>query len=122
MPTIDDIKQIAMSNEAVWPNDIHVGHYREQIIIIDNEWDEENIIPAKLSPYATGFKTAFNVENDRYNTSSGSSYTELIEAADKERDGLVAEVKAARTLGEKSVSNPAKQQAAKVFGRLWDVY
>ena len=122
MATIDDIKQIAISNESVWPNDLHIGHYADQIEILDNEYDVETPAPAQLAPYITELKTAYATENSVYRLPSSSELTERIAKADEERDALVSEVKAARAYFERAASQPTKQQAAQLFGRLWDVY
>lgn len=66
MSTIDDIKQIVMGNEAVWPNDLHIGHYGDQIELIDCEFYEGNPAPAKLQPCIDELKTAYQQENRAY--------------------------------------------------------
>lgn len=122
MATIDDIKQIAMGNEVVWPNDLHIGHYGDQIELIDREFDVENPAPAKLQPYIDELKAAYQQENRAYKQPSKSELTEQIAEADKERDSLVSQVKTIRDAFEKMDALPTKQQAAKKFGQLWDVY
>ena len=122
MSSIDDIRQLPQMDPQKWPNDLHIGYYIDQQEYIDATFDVETPAPALLEPYITEFKTALTGEDRAYRIPNGSELTELIAAADQERDALLAQVRTMIDAYKGMAALPVKQQAAQTMRTLWDVY
>lgn len=115
-------KQLAVIYCSNWSNIIHMGYMTEVMRRLNATWTEQSPCPVKLQPYLTALQAAFQKEDQDYKVSQKSSLTELITAADQERDALLSQVLTMVDAMAKMVALPAKQQAAQTMKQLLDLY
>ena len=119
---VENIPQVTYMDTSSWPKDMHLGYAKNVIRRIDEEWDVDNPVPAKIADEVTTLKAAVTKEDQDYEQSRKSDQTEAIRQADEERDGLLNQALTVIDAMAKVSAIPASQQAALQLKGQVDIY
>ena len=119
---IENIPQVNYMDTSSWPKDMHLGYAKNVIRRIDEEWDVDNPVPAKIADEVTTLKAAVTKEDQDYEQSRKSDQTEAIHQADDERDALLNQALTVIDAMAKVSAIPASQTAALQLKAQVDIY